>query len=379
MQLIEGGVGEARTLDYKLTLPGDGQGDRKEYLADVSSFANASGGHLLFGFREDAGIPQEIVGLGDANTDDAILRLENMIRDSIDPRIHGVASRSISIDGVGPVVLQFIPPSFMSPHMVSFRGSQRFYARNSNGKYQLDVHELRAAFAVTDGLSDRLRSFRADRLARILSGDVPVRLDTPPLCVLHLAPLSAFGSPSQVDLSVLSESDRDLLPLFTSRTEVFRHNLDGILSHRHSSTGMHHGYLQVFRDGTIESLDSRLVGAKAEHRIILSDAFERGLVNALRLYLDVERRIGAQPPLVLMLSLLGVGGLTMDKCWDDSEEFSMMFDRSDLLIPPELVEDAGADPSQIIRPLLDAVWNAAGRSGSPYYDSDGSWILGQSQ
>jgi hypothetical protein len=38
------GVREGRQLEYKETLPGNSDDDKKEFLADVSSFANAAGG-----------------------------------------------------------------------------------------------------------------------------------------------------------------------------------------------------------------------------------------------------------------------------------------------------------------------------------------------
>ena len=38
--LVSGRVAEGRTIDYKRELPGNSDGDKKEFLADASSFAN---------------------------------------------------------------------------------------------------------------------------------------------------------------------------------------------------------------------------------------------------------------------------------------------------------------------------------------------------
>ena len=65
--LIEDQVSECKTIDYKRTLPGRTDADRREFLHDVSSFANSSGGHLLFGMKEEQGIAMEIFGLRDIN------------------------------------------------------------------------------------------------------------------------------------------------------------------------------------------------------------------------------------------------------------------------------------------------------------------------
>ena len=48
-ELLAGQVSEHKTLEYKLALPGNSDSERKEFLADVSSFANAAGGDLIYG------------------------------------------------------------------------------------------------------------------------------------------------------------------------------------------------------------------------------------------------------------------------------------------------------------------------------------------
>jgi hypothetical protein len=70
---------ELKTLEYKQSLPGTSDNDRKEFFADVSSFANSAGGHLVYGIRADAGVPLEPMG-ADEEGDSAILSMENAIR-----------------------------------------------------------------------------------------------------------------------------------------------------------------------------------------------------------------------------------------------------------------------------------------------------------
>ena len=95
-QLVADKVAESRTLDYKEKLPGQSDGEKKEFLADITSFANASGGDLVFGVAEErdvqnrpTGIPKGITGLGMINVDARKLRLEAVIRDGIEPRLPG--------------------------------------------------------------------------------------------------------------------------------------------------------------------------------------------------------------------------------------------------------------------------------------------------
>jgi predicted HTH transcriptional regulator len=50
--LITAKIEERRTLDYKDVLPGNSDEQKKEFLYDVSSFANAAGGDLIFGLTD---------------------------------------------------------------------------------------------------------------------------------------------------------------------------------------------------------------------------------------------------------------------------------------------------------------------------------------
>jgi predicted HTH transcriptional regulator len=84
--LVADEIREGRTIDYKETIPGNADGDKTEFLGDVSSFANASGGYIIYGVREkrDAdgkptGIPEGADGVAGLNPDSEMLRLESSI------------------------------------------------------------------------------------------------------------------------------------------------------------------------------------------------------------------------------------------------------------------------------------------------------------
>ncbi len=62
---------EGKIIEYKEALPGDSDKDKREFLADVSSFANTAGGVLYLGIREDSGVPVELTGLPVGQVDDA--------------------------------------------------------------------------------------------------------------------------------------------------------------------------------------------------------------------------------------------------------------------------------------------------------------------
>lgn len=373
---IEGLLGnkvmEGRTLEYKVALPGGGDDDKREFLADVSSFANASGGDLIFGVAESAGAPAEIPGVATHNPDGEKLRLEDTIRGGIAPRIIGIQMRAVDGFSSGPVLVVRIPRSFASPHVVTFKNYSRFFTRSSAGKYQMDVAELRAAFEVSGALAERLQRFRMDRLAKIVAGETPVPIPTTAKMILHILPFSSFSLASYVGMEVAGPLT--FRPMGTSGWD-HRINVDGFLTYSRSFQGGSSvgTYCQFFRTGAIESVTAQFVIDHEGRRFMGSAAFERDLVNVIPQYLQGLKNFGVPPPLLITLSMVGVKGVEL------SNERRLRFhvvpiDRDSLLLPDVLIEQYEAvDAPKLMRPIFDSVWNACGFERSFNYDKDGRW------
>lgn len=54
-ELIDNKVPEGKTIDYKRDKIGSKDSEKKEFLQDVSSFANAEGGKIIIGMDEGEG------------------------------------------------------------------------------------------------------------------------------------------------------------------------------------------------------------------------------------------------------------------------------------------------------------------------------------
>src|ERR1700691_1595497 len=79
---------EGQRVDYKRELYRLKTDEEKsELLADVCSFANTYGGHLLLGINAKNGIPSAIVGVECDNADGEILRMTDLIRAWSEPRL----------------------------------------------------------------------------------------------------------------------------------------------------------------------------------------------------------------------------------------------------------------------------------------------------
>lgn len=131
--LLANGVPEGKTIEYKKILPSNSDSDKKEFLADISSFANTAGGDLIFGVDEMQGAPTAIPGLVLADPDLDVRRLDSIINDGLEPRIR-FTTRVIPRAGALPALIVRTERSWIGPHRVVFKGCDKFYARNSAGK-----------------------------------------------------------------------------------------------------------------------------------------------------------------------------------------------------------------------------------------------------
>lgn len=379
-------VPERKRIEYKLDAPTDKLKDRKEFLADVSSFANTAGGYLLYGVKAKDGIPTEICGIERDRVDALKLKWENMLRDAISPRIPQLDIREVELCTGNWVIILRIPRSFLAPHRVTLENHGHFYGRNSAGHFQMDVPQLRTAFELSGTLAERIRNFRADRLSKIAAGEVPVPLDeTMAKIVLHLVPFGAFEPSARYDLSPLTLPNNRILikPLILWINEIQilnycrnRYNFDGLVNYiKQGNEAPITSYLQVFRNGIIEGVDVSILNANSTKKIPSTD-FEQVLCHALSLYLQTQKTLGVDLPIFAMVSFLGVKDYMMGYISQTYHGFhDYPIDRSELVIPEVIIDRFDCDPSEVMKPIFDTVWNAAGWKGSINYDAEGKWKL----
>lgn len=370
--LVDSKVVERKTLEYKRVLPGDSKNDKKEFLADVSSFANASGGDIVYGMTAQAGVPTSLDGLSVSDTDGDILRLESMARDSIRPRIPGIQMQPISLSNSNIAIVMRIPKSWASPHRVIYEGHDKFYSRSSNGKYPLDVDELRSAFIASETLAERIRDFREDRISKILSDEMPVPMIENPKIVLHVIPIASLAIGQRYDIDAVHSSRTRLRPIFCSGSND-RYNLDGILAFAAPRESKSHSYVQLYRNGIIEAVEGLLLEPHGDNLYILSIAYEQELIASLSEYLSVLNSLAVELPILVFLSLLRVRGYIMYVRSFFSVE-AHAIDRDNLLLPEVIVESFNVTADTVLKPFFDAIWNACGFSRAMYYNEEGRWV-----
>jgi len=388
--LIDNKVLESKTIEYKEKLPDNSDREKKEFLADVSAFANAGGGDLIYGIVENEGYPVDICGVDTDNPDQEILRLDNMLRDGIDPRITGVSIESIILSNTGKKVLLIrIPKSWRNPHRVIYKGHNQFYVRHNNSRPQMDVGELRVAFNLSETLAEKIKKFREDRVGKIFANETPVFVSDWGKVALHMIPLNAFHPVHQFEINKLNLDlfAKIMWPINAKNLNGWNphYNFDGIMNHAervHNGKFKLYSYVQFFKNGIIEAVDETLLypyqfpwNNEVPEKGTIKIAYEKEIIESLKKYLNVLENLNVELPILIYLNLVNVKGYVMqrDQKKHYLEHFRHPIDREILLIPEVLIESYDIDPAKVLKPCFDSVWNACGASGSENYDEDGEW------
>lgn len=372
-ELVQVEVPENIRLEYKRELYGNSDSDKRELLKDVSSLANAHGGHLILGLEESKGSANNLSGTTCPDPDAEILRMEQIIRSGLEPIISGIQMKAIPIDPDRYAFILRIPRSWNPPHRVIAKGVNRFYIRHTAGVHEPSVEELRALFTQSATALDSAKQFRDERIATVCRGEGVRPLVGAGRLFIHIVPTAAFSGMVNLNMEVVYESHQMFRPLATMGMSP-RFNYHGFINERGGDAN--YGYTQIFRNGSLEATTANFVREREGNRGISGRNLEEKVFEVLSPYICGLRDVGVPPPLIIMFSLEGVGGAHYHverNPWDD--ETTLPSDTL-LCLPECFLEDYGetADHHRAVKPAFDALWNAIGYSESQFFNDEGLWV-----
>ena len=353
--LVANQVAERRTLEFKRDLPGRAERPRKEFLADVTSFANAQGGDLLFGIDAPRGIATSITGLVVDDPDQELLRWEDILLAGVEPRLPGGRLRWIDCGGGRGVMLIRIPPSAIAPHRVILADSNRFYGRKTNGKYEMDTQELRDAFTASEALPARLRALHLAAVDAAIRGELPIGLGDDPKAILSLIPLTLFREARDLDIT-----PENALAAHkpSGRMDAIR-MIEGVLLHTNpDDDNAVRSYAITYRVGRIDMVWTIgrifLELRKDETPLVWPKRFEDGVLDASISGASRLAPFGIEGPWLVLVTVIGIKGFQLVL---GDRHASKAAWRNEAALPPLVIErvDRAA-----LTPLLRAFWLAFG-------------------
>jgi schlafen family protein len=165
-ELIQRRAPESHTLDYKQTIQVDTRRHKLELAKDVSSFANGSGGVLLYGIPEDdagaAPIPQPLAQCGMVITQGLPEVVENILVDTVDPPLPECHIRLVWLDDERTKAVLFVyhPTSWNRPHMTLYEDG-RYYRRGNFRAVLMKEREVEALYAMRRAAATAAQEFFA--------------------------------------------------------------------------------------------------------------------------------------------------------------------------------------------------------------------------
>jgi hypothetical protein len=282
--------------------------------------------------------------------------------------------QSVPLDDGNTVLVVRTPRSWTAPHRVTFRGHDRFYVRDTNGKHPMNVDELRDAFTLADRVEQRIRGFRRDRFQAVKENRSFEPLSSGAVIVLHLIPLSSATTRDTLDLKEMKERVGLILPIGIGGNS--RINLDGMMLYadgttRESGERASIAYTQLYRNGTIEAVRVFEERFRDVNEFPIS-ACERYLIEGLARYLQAQRELGIAPPVYVFLGIANAGNYLIPSAGSTGRVGRL--DRNDIELGERVIENLSEEPAGLLSPLFDQVWQAFGHERSPNFDGAGKWI-----
>lgn len=392
LRYVETGKSEDTTLDFKRELYDGSDSGRKDFVKDVTAFANSQGGHILIGVAEEEGAATSITPVSGVDIDNEILRLENLCHDCIEPRIVGIDIYSVAVDG-GHVLVIKVPKSWAAPHRAQSRKSKTFYQRHSRSISEMDVSQLREAFIGSSSaidkaasLSQQWRSELSRRVNREISRASPGSLveeteshsrqedpnERDGIVVLHIIPIGSLADRQQFSVEQLEGHSTVFRPMMAMGISS-RINLQGVRFF-HNANGREL-FTQIHRNGALEAVAEGLVYQQDGGRELLGSRIASELKRLLPGYFRGLKQLGVTPPFFIKLSLLRVVNSTLatsgNPYWSHG---TPSYGDNILEVPEVLLLDYPDDECRGLgKDLLDPVWNAYGLPKCTAFDEDGNW------
>jgi hypothetical protein len=364
-QFLQLAIDENTYLDYKRDLSKENdksdKDPRREFLKDVSAFANAAGGHIIIGALEpnaDRTIDDQLVGIerGDAIAQD----LERLTAASIDPRIPGLTVKPVSLSSGKWAIVIHVPPSYSRPHMVTYQKYRTFYIRHSESSLPMSTHEVREAVLTAASASDRARLYAANRLSEVRADHAGI-----PVFVLQAVPLitpeekwnvldKAFINALRGEHGYRDYSGYSLHSMIAPTPTI-----DGLMGSNARQSWLWRS--DVHRTGYVSVLHGACRMNETEGYVV--DASVGGLFKAFcSLLSDVWKAAASDLPYLISCAYLNASTTRLGRSNSSFRGMSDFYDKPDL-IWPEHIRLIGDDPMPIADELLSELFNAFGEYG----------------
>lgn len=348
---------ESSTIDFKEELTKNNDQGKNELAKDVCALANADGGDLVFGIKEerDGGTAETVMPLRGESFDEASRRFLQTLEAWIKPKIRGLQIQNIPVDG-GFAMIVRVPASFDGPHCTRNNNSQRrFVIRNGTITADMNYDQLRTAFDRTASLADQARKFIAQRLLLAQERKMWRPMQYDPIAIFEFAPLSGLAGRASIDIKTVDYSTL----MFWDGGGNQAMNLDGLVAYLGADEGLR-GMTQLYRNGCVET--ARVAGETGGEgpAAVWCDVVVDFYTKAITSILSSSKKFGISGPALMQCGVLHANNCVLET--DRSYSKSKVADRPHLVFPEIWIEDVSgdADVEQALMNTVEVLWQSFG-------------------
>ncbi|PGN52557.1 hypothetical protein CN966_24885 [Bacillus cereus] len=188
---------------------------------------------------------------------------------------------------------------------------------------------------------------------------------------VHLIPMEAITDQKEYSISILEKQILNLQPFCCIGWNPSI-NKDGFCTYPPFASNMlPHSYVQFFRNGIIESVDTEMLKTYENGIYIPGIAFERDIISRIEEgYKHALKNIGVKLPLAISITLIDVKNSYISMSLRPTPA---KIQDEVLKLPTVIITSWDENIGKALRPSFDYLWNNCGISGSPNYDANGNW------
>ena len=215
-----------------------------------------------------------------------------------------------------------------------------------------------------------------ERLDLLAMGDTPIPVSSDKLVCIHVVPFSAKTKKTTIEVGRLDPQRTSLAPI-GSREFRDSFNTDGLLRYVPDHGDTRSGYLQLFRNGVIETIDSTMAEMpEGRPDGLPGPYFCKELVKFLEGTCRLYEELQIQPPVSVLIAILGIKKLLIPaETGVGSAYYVRPFGHDRIVLPPVQLLDLKADVRPLLRKSLDVLWQTAGAPACSCYEADGKWNI----
>lgn len=376
--LIDNQIAEDTSIEYKSQMWERNDEGTREMLRDISSMANAIGGHLILGIEEDEkndGLPRKIVGISEA--DKAIERIMNVCLSCINEKIIGLNTKSIFFERGNHVVIIRIPRSTRIPHMITFRNLYQCWRRHGKQKNVMSVDEIREACLKVESVRENLEAFVAKRIDNVIkaASDKPLHMISATPMIVKDDIIDIFDQELMRAIenppSTRGEKGVNVKCRYREGSD-WRPTLYGIKAEMPNWKSM-----EILRNGHIEFI----AFLDINDNIFQSFEVVEYLVNFMMFFKKFLSYTQIAGPIIISVGLInaeniglyetGTSGLLEQR---GIIKPGLWTGKRHLFIPSMQVKSFD-NPHRVAKIFADRIWNAFGFKSAPFFDGEENFII----